>query len=180
MLNEPVFYKQEIDAEQGPVASRAQKPFCPSFLKSMENSSLHDLLCVPKGRTIINQGRGSNKTNWARGSSILGYRPPRILAVVQLLGRVWLFVTPWTEACKASLPFSISQSFLKLMPIESVTPSNHLILYCPLLLLSSIYPSTRVFPNELTVHIRWLKCWSFSISPSNEYSGLKPRILCTP
>jgi len=160
--------------------SRAQKLFCPAFLISMENSSLHDLLCVPKGRTVINQGRGSNKTNWGRGSSRLGDRPPRILSVVQLLRRVWLFATLWTEACKVSLSFSISQSFLKLMPIESVMPSNHLILCCPFLLLSSIFPSTRVFPNELTVHIRWLKYWSFSISPSNEYSGLKPRILCTP
>ena len=145
----------------------------------MEDSSLHDLLCVPKGRTVANQGRSSNETNWGRGSSRLGDRPPRILAVVQLLGRVWLFATPWTEACKASLSFSISQNLLKLMPIKSLMPSNHLILCCPFLHLSSIFPSTRGFPNELTVHIRWLKYWNFNISPSNEYSGLKPRILCT-
>ena len=83
-------------------------------------------------------------------------------------------MTPWTAALQASLSFTISQSLLKLMSIESVTPSNHLILCHPLLLLPSIFPSIRVFSNELTFCIRWLKYWSFSfsISPSNEYSGL--------
>ena len=72
-----------------------------------------------------------------------------------------------------SLPFTISQSFLRFqLSIESVMPSNHLILCRPLLLLPSILPSNRVFSNELALHIRWPKCWSFSISPSNEYSGL--------
>jgi len=83
-------------------------------------------------------------------------------------------VTPWTAACQASLSFIISQSLLKLMSIESVMPSNHLILCCPLLLLPSIFPSIRVFSNELALLIRWLEYWSFSISPSNEYSGLIP------
>ena len=94
--------------------------------------------------------------------------------VVQLLSRVWLFATPWTAACQASLSFTISQSLLKLVSIESVMPSNHLVLCCPLLLLPSIFPSIRVFSNELALHIRWPKYWSFSfiISPSNEYSGL--------
>ena len=80
----------------------------------------------------------------------------------------------WTVACQASLSFTISQSFLKLMSIESVMPSNHLILCHPLLLLPSIFPSIRVFSNELVLYIRWPKYWSFrfSISPSNDYSGL--------
>ena len=85
-----------------------------------------------------------------------------------------LFVTPWTAACQASLLFTISWSFLKLVCIESVMPSDHLILCHTLLFLLSIFPSIRVFSNELTLHIRWPKYWSFSfnISPSNEYSGL--------
>ena len=82
-------------------------------------------------------------------------------------------VTPWTAAGQASLSFTISQSLLKLMSIESVMPSNHLIL-CHFLLLPSIFPSIRVFSNDSVLHIRWPKYWSFSfsISPSNEYSGL--------
>ena len=94
--------------------------------------------------------------------------------VVPLLSRVQLFATPWTAACQASLSFTISQSLLKLMSIESVMPSNHLILYHPLLLPPSIFPSVRVFSNESVLHIRWPKYWSFSfnISPSNEYLGL--------
>ena len=85
-----------------------------------------------------------------------------------------IFVTPWTAASQASLYFTISWSLLKLMSIESVMPSNHLILCRLLLLLPSIFPSIRVFSSELALHIRWLKYWSFSfsISPSNEYSGL--------
>ena len=81
--------------------------------------------------------------------------------------------TPWTAACQASLSITISQSSLKLMPVESVMPSNHLILCRPLPLLPSVFPSIRVFSNESALHIRWPKYWSFSfsISPSNEYSG---------
>ena len=82
---------------------------------------------------------------------------------------VQLFVTRETVAHQAPLSFTISQSLLKFMSIESVMPSNHLILCHPLLLLPSIFPSIRVFSNELVLHIRWPKCWSFSISPSNEY-----------
>ena len=87
---------------------------------------------------------------------------------------VRLFATPWTTACQASLSITNSWSLSKLMSIESVMPSNHLILCHPLLLLPSIFPSIRVFSNESTLHIRWPKYWSFSfnISPSNEYSGL--------
>ena len=82
--------------------------------------------------------------------------------------------TPWTTACQASLSITSSQSLLKLMFSESVIPSNHLILCHPLLLLPSIFPSIRVFSNESVLQIRWPKYWSFSfsISPSNEYSGL--------
>ena len=92
--------------------------------------------------------------------------------VVQSLSRVRPFVTPWSAARQASLSFTISWSLLKLMSIESMMPSNHLILCSPLLLLHSIFPSNRVFSNELALHIRWSNYWSFSISPSNEYSGL--------
>ena len=94
------------------------------------------------------------------------------LVVFQSPIRAWLFVTPWTAACQASLSFTISQSLPKLMSIESVMPSNHLILCHPLLLLPSIFPSIMVFSNESALRIRWPKHWSFSVSPSNEYSGL--------
>ena len=82
--------------------------------------------------------------------------------------------TPWTVARQASLSITNSQSLLKLMSTELVMPSNHLILYCPLLLLPSMFPGIRIFSNESVLHIRWLKCcsFSFSISPSREYSGL--------
>ena len=90
----------------------------------------------------------------------------------QLLHHVWLFGIPWTAAHKASLSFTIFQSLLKIMSTESVRPSNHHILCCHLLLLQSIFPSTRVFSNESALWIRWPNYWSFSISPSNEYSGL--------
>ena len=95
------------------------------------------------------------------------------LIVVQSLSHVRLFVTPWTASCQASLSFTISGSLLKLMSIESVMPSNHLVLYCPLLLLPSIFSSIRIFSNELALHISWPKYYSFSfsISLSSEYSG---------
>ena len=91
---------------------------------------------------------------------------------VQSLSHIQLFVTPWTASCQASLSFTVFQSWLKLMSIESKMPFNHLILCCPLLLLPSIFPSIRVFPNESVLCIRWPKAWSFSTSPYNEYSGL--------
>ena len=96
------------------------------------------------------------------------------LSSVQLHSWIWLFVTPGTAARQASLSVTNSQSLLKLMSIESVMPSNHLILCCPLLLSPSIFPSIRVFSNESLLRIRWPKYWSFSFSnsPSNEYSGL--------
>ena len=96
-----------------------------------------------------------------------------IFSSVQSLSHVQLFVTPWIAACQASLSITNSWSSPKLMSIESVMPSSYLILCCPLLLLPPIPPSIRVFSNESTLHIRWAKYWSFSfsISPSNEYSG---------
>ena len=93
------------------------------------------------------------------------------VVVVQSLNHAQLFVTPRTAARQASLSFTISLSLLQLMSISSVMPSNHLILCCPLLL-PSIFPSIRVFYNELAFHIKWPKYWSFSISPSNDSSGL--------
>ena len=88
--------------------------------------------------------------------------------------RVQLFVTPWTAACQVSLSLTISWSLPKFMSIASVMPSSHLILWCPLLLLPSVFPKIRDFFSELSVSIRWPKYWSssFSISPSSEYSGL--------
>ena len=96
------------------------------------------------------------------------------LSSVQSLSRVQLFVTPWTAAYQPSLSITNSQTLLRLMSIESMMPSNHLILCRSLLLLPSISPSIRVFSNESVLHIRWPKYWSFSfsISPSNEYSEL--------
>ena len=93
---------------------------------------------------------------------------------VPLVSRVWLFVNPWTAACQASLSITNSRSLLKIMSIKSVMPSNHLILSCPLFLLPSIFPNIRIFSNESVVRFRWPKYWSFSfsISPSNEHSGL--------
>ena len=99
-----------------------------------------------------------------------------LILCCQLLSRVQLFVTPWTAAHQASVSITNSWSLPKLMSIESVMPSNHFLLCCPFLLPSSVFPSIRVFSNKLALCIMWLKYWSFSfsfsISPSNEYSGL--------
>ena len=111
------------------------------------------LCCIPETNNIVDQ---------------------LLIVVVQSLSHVRLFVTPWTVAHQTSLPFTISRSLLKLMSIEWVMPSNHLILCRPLLLPPSIFPGIRVFSKESVLHIRWPKYWSFSfnVSPSNEYSGL--------
>ena len=113
------------------------------------------------------------KAMW-RPQQMMQWLYPELFVVVQSLSHVWLFLTLWTAARQASLSFIISRSLLKLMFVESVMPSNHLILYHPLLLLPSIFPSIRVFSNEPALHIRWPKDWSFkfSISPSNDYSRL--------
>ena len=85
-----------------------------------------------------------------------------VIIVVQLLSHVWLFATPWSEACQASLSFTISQSLFKLMSLKLMRPYNHLVLCCPLLLPPSIFPQIRVFSNESVLRIRWPKYWSFS------------------
>ena len=97
-----------------------------------------------------------------------------VVVIVQLLSHVQLFVTPWTKACQASLSFTVSWNLLKLMSIESVMPSNHIILYSSLLLMPSFFPSIKVFSSKLALHIRWPKYWnfSFSIPSSNEYPKL--------
>ena len=96
------------------------------------------------------------------------------ISSVQSLSHVQLFVTPWTAARQASLSFTISRNLLKLMSIELVMPSNHLVLCRPLLLFPSIFPSIRDFSSDWVLHIRWPMYWTFifSSSPSNEYSGL--------
>ena len=115
------------------------------------------------------------KKEWAEAQEIpWTFHLPHNPTIVQLLSCVWLFITPWTVACQASLSFTISESLLKLMSIELMMSSSYLILCHPLLLLPSIFPSIRVFSIESALHISLLKYWSFSfsISPSNEYSGL--------
>ena len=109
-------------------------------------------------------------------SKILPLQTPLVVVVVQSLSHVQLFATPWTAAHQASPSFTISQSLLKFLSIELVVLSNHLILCHSLFLLPSIFPSIRVFSNELALHIRWPNYWSFSFSVShaNEYSGLIP------
>ena len=95
-----------------------------------------------------------------------------IVAVVQSPSYVLLFATPWATACLASLSLTVSWSLPKFMSIESVMISSHLILCHSLLLLPSTFPSIRIFSNELALCITWRECWSFSLSPSNEYSGM--------
>ena len=114
--------------------------------------------------------RGRDK--WEDRRSGLHSKPERMS--VQFVSRVWFFATPWTTAHQASLSITHSRSPPKPMSIELVMPSNHLFLYCPLLLLASIFPRPRVFTNESALRIRWPKYWSFSfnISLSNEHSGL--------
>ena len=108
----------------------------------------------------------------------LFYQSPLLYCIqfgsVQSLSPVWLFASPWTAALQTSLSFTISQSLFKFMSVESVLPSKYFILWWSLLLLPSIFPSIKVFSNELALHIRWQKYWSFSFcnSPSSEYSGL--------
>ena len=115
--------------------------------------------------TVLGAGDALSECQWSLSL--------QVVVVVQSLSCIRLFVTPWTAACQAPLSSTIFQGLLKFMLSESV-PSNHLILCYPLLLLLSTFPSIRVFSNELALCITWAKYWSssFSISPSNEYSGL--------
>ena len=127
-----------------------------------ELGTIHQVKCQAKNTlTVITYKIGAMKLMITDGS-------------VQSLNHVQLFATPWTAARQASLSITNSQSFLKVMSIESVMPSNPHILCHPLLLPPSISPSIRVFSNESVLHVRWPKYWSFSfsISPSNDYSGL--------
>ena len=106
---------------------------------------------------------------WTKAKSLPSFS---FVAAVQSLSHVLPFATPWTAARQASLSITISPSFLKLVSIESMMPSNHLILCHPPLLLPAVFPSIRIFSHESALRIRWPKNWSFSISPSKEYSGL--------
>ena len=132
------------------------------FLSIVKMRKLRPIRVIPhaQGHTL-----GSNSRVWTAHHQF---------SSVQSLSRVQLFATPWIAACQASLSITNSQSLPKLISIESVMPSNHLILCRPLLLLPSIFPSIRVFSHELALCIEWPKFWSFSfnISPSHEYSGL--------
>ena len=134
-------------------------------------------LCLLQVTWRTEEERIWNEEDVQRGATVKAERGSFLVTAmpfssVQSLSCVWLFATPWTAACHASLSITNPQSLLKLMSIESVMPSNHLILCHPLLLLPSIYPIIRVFSNESVLCIRWPKYWSFSISPSNEYSRL--------
>ena len=119
-------------------------------------------------------GKRNCSTKCSRNWNVSCFIGRKLCVVVQSFSHVWLFATPWTAARQASLSFTISQSLIKAMSIELVIPSNHLILCSPLLLLPSIFPSIRVFSNESAPLISWPKycSFSFSISPSNEYSEL--------
>ena len=97
--------------------------------------------------------------------------PLSVVVAIKSLSHVWLFMTPWTAVSQVPLSFTISLSLLRFMSIESVMPSNHLVLYHPLLLLPSVFPSIKVFAKELALPIQLPKYWSFSISPPSEYSG---------
>ena len=125
---------------------------------------------------MVGKIEGGRRRGWQRMRWLDGITDSMDIqfSSVQLLSRVRLFATPWITAHQASLSIISSRSLLKLMFIESVMPSNHLILCHPLLLLPSILPSIRVYSNESALCIRWPKYWSFSfnISPYNEYSGL--------
>ena len=126
---------------------------------------------TPTGPCVISPSalpQGPGSPSWDLGKALCRH------VLVQSLSHVQLFATLWTAACQASLSISNSQSLLKLMSIESVMPSKHLMLCRLLLLLPSIFPSIRVFSSELVLCIRWPKYWSFSfsISPSNERLGL--------
>ena len=135
---------------------------------------MHVSLWPPKHTSTTESSLKDNQILWASCGRCWGGVIYSVVVVVQLLSHVRLFATAGTAAHQASLSITNSQSLLRLMTIESMLPSNHLILCHPLLLLPSILSSIRVFSNESVLHFRWPKYWSFSFSnsPSNEYSGL--------
>ena len=146
-----------------------------SPLSSYKNQSCHEgsthLITSQRHYHLIPSHWGFQCMNWG-GHKHTAHK--NLVQSVQWLSHVQLFATPWTATCQASLSITNSWSLIKLMSIESVMPSSHLILCRPFLLLPSIFPSIRVFSNESVFCIRWPKYWRFrfSISPSNEYSGL--------
>ena len=149
------------------------KPQCWKLLVIVE-SSVDMRYIIPRNQNLPKlQAPGGDVISAKRSFATKMSRCVSFALFVESLSRVWLFVTPWTAARQAALSFTISPSFCRLMFIELVMPSNHLILCYPLLLLPSIFPSIRVFFSESALRIRWPKYWnfSFSISPSNEYSG---------
>ena len=153
--------------------SKSSKQFCRQRqFHSMPTIRAYNTATVKQ--CVIPMEGQSNGKKWRTYKKTLSWF--LIRALVQLLIHVWLFVTPKTAAHQASLSFTISYRLLKLMFIESVMPSNHLILCHPIPLLPSIFPSIRVFSNESVFCIRWPKYWSFnfSICPSNEYSDWFP------
>ena len=136
------------------------------------------LLKNPMLRNVHNSSRvihviGDRTMTWVQTAWLQSLKV-NPLGVVHSLSHVWFFATPWVTTCQASLSLTVSQSLLRLIPIESMMPSNHRILCRHLLLLPSFFPSIRVFSYESVLHIRWPKyrSFSFSTSPSNEYSGL--------
>ena len=149
---------------------------CIKFQKKAQTQHRNERLIFP-GENKLNRAVGhhlglapySFKSSWCGSKRGQVMSVPKKISSVQSLSCVQLFATPWTSACQVYLSITNSQSLLKLM---SMMPSNHLILCHPLLLLPSIFPSIRVFSNESVLCIRWPKYQSFSISPSNEYSGL--------
>ena len=158
----------------------------PKLRLAVHNSSTNTRGLIPGSGGSSEEGNGNplHPVFWPVEShgqrSLVGCSPQGLkksdmtdhVVGVHSLSCIRLFATPWTAARQASLSITNSRSLLKLMSIELVMPSNHLILCCPLLLLPSVFPSVRVFSSESALHIRWPKYWSFSISPSNEYSGL--------
>ena len=140
--------------------------------KSQRNKYSYLMLLPPSDLLVLSIGHEKPADTVHTDFSLLQHQKGQFSSA-QSLSRIRLFATPWIAACQASLSTN-SQILLKLMSIEWVMPSNHLILCHPLLLLPSIFPSIRGFSNELALRIRWPKYWSFSfsISPSNEYSGL--------
>ena len=155
--------------------------FYMSYSLIMQNPSLYNFRVrhgnPPLSKSLEPSGsilKPFSSLHLAASSQLSATTSLKWISSVQPLSRVWLFGTPWNAACQASLSITNSQSLLKLVSIESVMPSNHLILCHPLLLVPSIFPSIRVFSNESVLRIRWPKYWSFSfnMSPYSEYSGL--------